>query len=475
MKRSGVAVLAVLCWLEATGLGGAWQNPAWVQWEHPPSAPRFLSEVRVPTPAHYLQAAGECHQRGEYDLADRLLQKAEAGRDQLSPTAKLQLEALQRANRAALGTRPKAPETVSPTLLVTPKAPTSDNDPSRSSPSEAALKAGREALRQGRFDQAEQLARQAEILGHRTWVPWSDSPHKLLRDVQQARSLTAREMLRQARLALRSGDCAKARHLVEQAEALRPTLLWWDDLHPAKVRAELAARESSRGSNPEPRPAPAATMAAAPGPVAPTPVVPAQNTDPDHEQRLAEELRKEALGQFDASMAAADLLVSQGRFREAEQYLLHARALALRYHWPTYAVNERLMRLRVQADDAERAADQAPEEARKLLEAIEREAQAGRWTEARRLAETLYSAPYGLKLHASGWLARLDDLEFDKARREAERHYELAVQAFTSKDYEGAALYLAAVDVRLLDARRQAHATELHRSLESLRQTNKKD
>lgn len=192
-------------------------------------------------------------------------------------------------------------------------------------------------------------------------------------------------------------------------------------------------------------------------------------------QRLREKLHREAVGQFDACLAIADRLQEQGRFAEAEHYLLHARQLAIRFAWPTYAVNQKLVRLKVLADEAEQAVRNAPEEARQHLAAIAQEAQAGRITEARKLAEALYTAPYGLKLQASSWLARLDALEFAGSRQDAERHYELGLQAFINKDYEGAALYLAAADVRLLDARRQAHVAELLRTLQANRFGTKRD
>lgn len=655
------------------------QGPAWVQIEDAPG--RFAvvqTETRIPSAGNFLQAALECYQRRDFEQADLLLRRAEADVAHLTEAQRRLLQEFQTANQTALTERRQAlalyahaqrcfqdgrlqdahasllqlqhnaylkpqeltevrnwletaketrsseniPERKGGSAIAAP-GPASDGRASLFPTTDELLQEARRALQRGDFQRAEELAQQAEAAGSSSWLPWLDPSRRLRKEIEQARSLTGRELLRQARSALRGGDLERARHLLFKAESVQPRLSWWDDLHPDRIRAELAsaearahrstpianprldpgpaglagnpsvqhdppvkaedaqqltalarqhlqagrldeaetlARQASRlpgtrwsffGPTPEQILAQIADLRSSNPPVQPTPVsVPVQpptpsnattpntasevqaveyvamlplelkhqnsNLNPEGDtesleaavcalhsegrlleafrlletrevskttptaeietlQRLREKLQREAVGQFDACLAIADRLQEQGRFAEAEHYLLHARQLAIRFAWPTYAVNQKLVRLKVLADEAEQAVRNAPEEARQHLAAIAQEAQAGRITEARKLAEALYTAPYGLKLQASSWLARLDALEFAGSRQDAERHYELGLQAFINKDYEGAALYLAAADVRLLDARRQAHVAELLRTLQANRFGTKRD
>lgn len=669
-----VGVLVLTSASSATG-----QGPAWVQIEDVPGRYAVVqSETRIPSAGNFLQAALECYQQRDYEQADLLLRRVEAEVAQLTEAQRHLFRECWTANQTALAQRRQAlalyghakrcfqagrlqdaqasllqlqhnaylkPDELGEVrgwLEIAKEAPSSEKIPDRVGGSavaasaapgdgreglfpttDALLQEARRALQRGDFQRAEALAQQAEAAGSASWLPWLDQSRRLRKEIEQARSLAGRELLRQARSAIRGGDLQRARHLLIQAESVQPKLSWWDDLHPDKIRAELAAAEArARPSIPtadsrrDPRPPglarnpsvqhdppfvaedaqqltalarqhlqagrldEAETLArqasrlpgtrwslfgptpeqilaqiaevrgrnpSAPSMSASVPVQsalrsttatpkmsseiqaveyvalpPAQskhqdgNPSPEGEtesleaavcalqsegrlleafqlletrevskaasaveietwHRLREKLHREAVGQFDACLAIADRLQEQGRFAEAEHYLLHARQLAIRFAWPTYAVNQKLVRLKVVADEAEQAVRNAPEEGRQHLAAIAQEAQAGRIAEARKLAEALYTAPYGLKLQASGWLARLDALEFAGSRQDAERHYELGLQAFVNKDYEGAALYLAAADVRLLDARRQAHVAELLRTLQAYRFGTKKD
>ncbi len=674
--RSGV-IISVLVLASASSATG--QGPAWVQIEDVPG--RFAvvqTETRVPSAGNFLQAALECYQKRDFEQADLLLRRAEADVAHLTEAQQRLLRECWAANQTALTERRQAlalyahakrcfeagrlqdaqacllqlqhnaylkpeelaqvrdwletangerspepmPECKGGNALAAP-GPAGNGREGLFRTTDALLQEARRALQQGDFQRAEVLAQQAETAGSGSWLPWADQSRRLQKEIEQARSLTGRELLRQARSAVRGGDLRRARHLLLQAESVQPKLSWWDDLHPDRIRAELAAaetralqstpsadprrdprsagtarnpsvqnalsfeaedarqltalarqnlqagrldeaetlaRQASRlpgtrwslfGPTPEQilaqiaelrsrNPSAHATPASVPVESIPpsttaTQQMPSEaqvveyvampplelkhqdsNPSPDGEtesleaavcalqsegrlleafrlletreaskatpiaeienlQRLREKLHREAVGQFDACLAIADRLQEQGRFAEAEHYLLHARQLAIRFAWPTYAVNQKLVRLKVLTDEAEHAVRNAPEEARQHLAAIAQEAQAGRITEARKLAEALYTAPYGLKLQASSWLARLDALEFAGSRQDAERHYELAVQAFVNKDFEGAALYLAAADLRLLDSRRQAHAAELLRTLQACRFQKKAD
>jgi type II secretory pathway component GspD/PulD (secretin)/tetratricopeptide (TPR) repeat protein len=155
------------------------------------------------------------------------------------------------------------------------------------------LIAARAALASGQLDQAEALAKQADKVGS-VWSSvshlWSDSPSKVLKDVQNARAKqpskqetvanaskdtattfdslkplvrkndssvpnasdvprssvdnteTARQIVQQARKAIQEGNLAKAKQLTNQARALKPELNWWEDT-PDKLVADIRQAE----------------------------------------------------------------------------------------------------------------------------------------------------------------------------------------------------------------------------------------
>jgi type II secretory pathway component GspD/PulD (secretin)/tetratricopeptide (TPR) repeat protein len=147
------------------------------------------------------------------------------------------------------------------------------------------LVAARAALARGDLDTAEQLAREAEKAGS-FWTSmtrmWSDSPAKVLKDVQTARAkqprqnsgksdgyapqtgmsvpplqqsaprtqsmpagdnaVRARELLKGAHRALEAGNVAEARKLTNEAKTLKVELNWWEDT-PEKLLAEIHQRE----------------------------------------------------------------------------------------------------------------------------------------------------------------------------------------------------------------------------------------
>jgi type II secretory pathway component GspD/PulD (secretin) len=148
------------------------------------------------------------------------------------------------------------------------------------------LTAARAALARGELDRAEQLAHQADkaqSVWTKTTHLFGDSPSKVLKDVQVARSKqlarknspspvqqassksispstqnqdksttttadnteVARRLLKDARLALQAGNVAEAKQLAERARALKPDLKWWDDT-PDKLLAEIRQVEGAK-------------------------------------------------------------------------------------------------------------------------------------------------------------------------------------------------------------------------------------
>jgi type II secretory pathway component GspD/PulD (secretin) len=173
------------------------------------------------------------------------------------------------------------------------------------------LEASRTCLKRGDLDEAERLAQAAEK-NRSFWSSmqiWSDSPSKVLKDVQAARAArqvaqataqkaaqadmqktaqstiqktsakdapktveaykpvagqtevaastakgsapavdktaSARQLIKDARKALQGNDLAKAKQLTDQARALKPELNWWEDT-PDKVLADIRQIESKK-------------------------------------------------------------------------------------------------------------------------------------------------------------------------------------------------------------------------------------
>lgn len=131
------------------------------------------------------------------------------------------------------------------------------------------LSQARDALKNGDLDLAEQLAQQAKQAGYSSWWPWSDTPDKVLRDVQQARQAQrqvtqqqlqlqqARRLLSEAHQAVQAGDLNKARSLLAQAEQLPVTWPPYEPYTPEKIRQAIAAAERSTSNTDTTQPSPA--------------------------------------------------------------------------------------------------------------------------------------------------------------------------------------------------------------------------
>jgi len=146
------------------------------------------------------------------------------------------------------------------------------------------LEAARTALKRGDLDEAQRLAMEADKY-RSFWSSmqiWSDSPSKVLKDIQTARvnanvhssatekvdaykpsadgttsttpdhsqspgdnTAIARQLLKEAHKALDAGDVARAKQLTERARGLKPQLNWWEDT-PDKLLAEIRRVEGSK-------------------------------------------------------------------------------------------------------------------------------------------------------------------------------------------------------------------------------------
>jgi hypothetical protein len=210
-------------------------------------------------------------------------------------------------------TAPPAPPPMTPPLSEerTRAATPALTAPDAPSP-EALLAEARQAFNQKNYEQAEKLAGQAELAGYRTLLPWKDSPEKLRRDLQQERSQRARELLKQAHGSIQNGDRARAQQLITDAEALKPTLMWWDEYAPDRLRAELDRAKTSpplQARRPLERSAPDVQQAAA-KPNTPRQPPPAKDTKPREVEALTQQARQ---------------LFQQGQLDQAEEVARRAR------------------------------------------------------------------------------------------------------------------------------------------------------
>jgi predicted Zn-dependent protease len=178
------------------------------------------------------------------------------------------------------------------------------------------------------------------------------------------------------------------------------------------------------------------------------------------------DLKKDCRSQIDACAAVAETLTSHGRYQDAETYLKYSRQLAVSFKLPAVKIDDQIIQVQDRSEEGAIVAAEGDPKVKVLVQSIEHQIKQGRLAEARRQAEALYNGPFDMKSQANDWLTKIDELEFRKDAYEAEVCYELAVQAYLSKDFAGAASCLNGADMRLLDSRKQAHARELLASIE---------
>ncbi|MCS6850562.1 MAG: hypothetical protein NZ700_05260 [Gemmataceae bacterium] len=188
-----------------------------------PAAPAGPSSPAVQARAKLRQARALLA-KGNYDAAEALAREADSLNASFLPgedTPRLLLADIHQARTASqppnpagkstpvaetlAKTEPKAPVGPSPTAKSEPKTPVlpslkADKNPSPPAKpdAKALLVEARKALEQGDFDRAERLAHEADKASSFFALHlFGDSPHKVLRDVQAARSKRAAELAKQ--------------------------------------------------------------------------------------------------------------------------------------------------------------------------------------------------------------------------------------------------------------------------------------
>jgi type II secretory pathway component GspD/PulD (secretin) len=357
-KEAAVVRVILIAWIGVLGLTVGPRQALLAQ--QTPAGTPAAAEARPVRPRTALQQGVDLYLKGEYEAAEPMLRAAQAGRAQLHPSEQARLDDYLRKNSEALQARFQALEQLSqadqaiqagryqeaePLLkalrsnkylnakerqmvhnlsetyrqknpsrswfsgsFISRWTSSGSSSPTKPDP-DLLLAEARKALERHDYDTAEALARESEKAGYHAIFPWSDTPAKVLRDVQAARSKSpahlagqplvadnqgeilpmpklvedgqarpqvspaapmkpsmaespasepaspsapgqkagsARELLRQAHAAVQAGELDKARQLVRQAEATGTRIPWWEEHTPEKIKAAIARAEQGR-------------------------------------------------------------------------------------------------------------------------------------------------------------------------------------------------------------------------------------
>jgi len=276
----------------------------------------------------------------------------------------------------------------------------------------------------GDLDGAAKLAYKArQLRGSAAAWDMADRPEKLISEIHAAQSKSpgagavdarakqARAQLVEARNALKAGDVAGSRKLLEQVESLRVAFDKPGEDTPAVLRKDLEVVIASRVSGSAVPSAP--EINGVPGlpkaPVAPAMAkVPVAPVEPVGLPQLPQVGGADVSGI--PSMPAGAAGSGQGKT---------------------------------------------------LLEKARMELRAGQTANARRLAEEAFQGPYGVKEEATAVLRVIDSEEGNQKALESRRTFDAVVSAYNRKEYEQARNLLAAVNDKMLDKERQSRLKEI--------------
>jgi type II secretory pathway component GspD/PulD (secretin) len=221
----------------------------------------------------------------------------------------------------------------------------------------AIVLAGRRALQEGDLDRAEGLARSAQHASGGWGVRlFGDSPAKLLKDIDAARSRAmrdphnlnipngteippsraARMLVEQGRQALQQGNFQQASEYASQAEGMHGDFHWWED-NPGKLKADIQRqwdRSKRNGNASEGKPDGSSRL---------TSNSPAMAVDTEKKKRREAEAAQ--------LMADARQLLGQGRYDEARAKASRAEQVHGPYN--VWEINERPSKLIAQIDAAQ--------------------------------------------------------------------------------------------------------------------------
>jgi len=300
---------------------------------------------------------------------------------------------------------PPAPTPPSLGTPPAPKAPVADAQ-ARTVEANRLMAEARRHLTLGEYEQALAKATHVKQMGVATY----DKPENIYEAVKlaqasrqnagnpaaDAKRTKALQLLAGARLKLKSGDILGARKDAVEAKSLGATLRQGDDL-PEAVLAELQTK---------------------------------------------------AREQVETYSKAAETLAQRGKNGEAQQYHNYVMNVAVAFNLPAMPMGTGAA---VTAKAVVNTTDVAAQGA-KLCGEIEGCLKDKQLAQAKKLANALAEGPYGLKVKANEYLAKIDGEETRTAIERAELHLGLFVKAMNRREYDVARSYAEKVDKRYLDA-----------------------
>ncbi len=306
----------------------------------------------------------------------------------------------------------------------------------------------------GDLDGAAKLAYKARQL-RGSAVAWdmSDRPEKLIAEIHAAQSKSpgatdakakqARAQLAEARNALKAGDVAGSRKLLEQVESLRVAFDKPGEDTPAILRKDLEVVIASRVSGSITPTAP--EVSGVPG-LPKTPVAPAVAKAPVAPAGLA------PLPPASGSEVSGIPAMPKPPVASAP-----VKAPSAPIGLPSLPQVGGAEVSGIPAMPGTAGSGQG----KTLLEKARVELRAGQTANARRLAEEAFQGPYGVKEEATAVLRVIDTEESNQKALESRRTFDAVVSAYNRKEYEQARNLLAAVNDKMLDKDRQSRLKEI--------------
>lgn len=382
------------------------------------------------------------------------------------------------------------------------------------------LAAGRTQMAEGKLDECARTVQRTKSLTTVTWGLFEDSPDRLALDLDKVRKerdrTEAARVLYEGRRAYEKGDLEEASRLAYRAQKLHgPYSIWDMGDRPSKLLADVQAAQarSRKTVVPQASLAKQEQKTAAPvEPVKPTAAKPvvesgdrlkaqqlvaeAQRLHRDGKlleaQQKAVEAQKlnvafgpdevgpdfvyqqiaiEVRQRVDTLVRAAHEAVSNGqgdlgsRHAQAEKHLTDARTLAAQFGQDTQPIDGKLAQVRTMKPGGAVAQVKhetpASKEGAQILESARAELRKGETANARRLTEKALSGPYGVKDDAMALIRTIDAEESNQKQLGAHRAFDAALAAYRRREYSQASAMIATVDVRMLDADRQARLREI--------------
>jgi Flp pilus assembly secretin CpaC len=329
----------------------------------------------------------------------------------------------------------------------------------------------------------------------------------------------ARDLLAQARVALRNNDLARARALADQARDTRVVLNRRGDDSPEAVYRDIAAAAQRRpdmnnavAANPQAGKARAAQQLVADARQmlqqgrlveARQKAMEAQalgvpfGPNEDGPEAVAQQAAFAARQRIDGLMRHASDLAARGagdpapRYQQADKELQEARGLVVGFGLDLKPIDGRIDWLRqtrggpaaggIQtaanfpglnkgpevgtpagfSPDGQASPMSMAQRGQELLNKARLELRNGETNNARRLAEDAAQGPYGVRDEAFALLRSIDGEEYNQHRLQALRTFDAAMAAYRRHDFEHASVMLGAIDVRMLDDTRQNRLKEV--------------